>query len=192
MHDILPDSARRHPEPYKLSAQVEFHGQQRQISVIPDLAVHLTFGTQLHRGLFLEIDRGTEPIQRRSLQQTSVYGKCLIYAAAHKQEVVTERLDHVRSATSHDDIAIDTTLTDWRKPRVAIITTSPARARAIIDTVNGNDPHVFNPINGSPLFMVTDLASLVAAPDLLAHRWLVATVDKTATLERKPAAGRSR
>lgn len=112
----LPEGSRNHGA---LRWKVSFAGEE--VTVIPDAVFALDFQSQNGRRerihYFLEADRGTMPVIRRKLRQTSLLRKLLAYEATWVQGVhrtvfgfdrfrvltvttCNERVEHLRSACS--------------------------------------------------------------------------------------------
>ncbi|MBI5771955.1 MAG: replication-relaxation family protein [Verrucomicrobia bacterium] len=95
---------------------------------------------------FVEADRATMPIRRRSLHQTSVWRKLLAYAACWEKKLPAERYGIERM-------------------RVLVVTTTSQRA-ARLAAVCRELPR------GHGLFLFTDIATLRNLPDVFRPVWL--------------------
>ena len=142
----LPESARRLSEP--LQWNVKFHGQTR-LGLIPDRVFALEFLDQpsaRNRAFyFFEADRGTMPIKRRSLKQTSFHRKLVAYEATWKQKLHQSRFGFPRF-------------------RVLTVTTSAARAKNLAAVASRLE-------SGHGLFLFTDAEAFRAHPDPLSLPW---------------------
>jgi hypothetical protein len=118
----------------------------RRVGVHPDYAFALRFADGSRRCYLVECDRGTMPVERAGLKQTSIVKKLLVYKKAHQQKM------HVRHF-------------DWKAFRVLFITATPKRAANIRDAIL-RTPDLKN----SELFYITDQQSLTGA-DILSHAW---------------------
>ena len=153
----LPGTTRHRNELFQWN--VKLNGQTR-LGLIPDRVFALEFNDQpAERNrvfYFFEADRGTMPITRRTLKQSSFHRKLVAYEATWKQKL------H-RSRFGFDRI------------RVLTVTTSPARAKHLADIASRLE-------SGHGLFLFTDIGSLLRARDLLTFPWRTARVGQTATL----------
>jgi protein involved in plasmid replication-relaxation len=78
-----PEATQRARRPFVLRARLSDHGITREISAIPDLVFGLRYADGSRRCFMVEIDRGTMPITRADLDQTSFERKMRVYLAAH-------------------------------------------------------------------------------------------------------------
>jgi hypothetical protein len=139
----------------ELNLQVEanpFHWQVTivggtKLGVIPDRAFALEYADhtgQVQRAYyFLEADRGTMPVVRKGLAQTSFYRKLLAYEATWTNKVHQRQLGIPRF-------------------RVLTVTISPARAKSLLDACSRLQ-------RGHGLFLFADKSAL--QKDLLAAVW---------------------
>jgi hypothetical protein len=115
-----------------------------QLGVIPDRVFALEFpdavGNRSLAFFFLEADRGTMPIQRRNIAQTSFYRKLLAYTETWSQSIHRNRFG-------------------FHRFRVLTITPSAARVRALVEACSQLR-------KGHGLFLFGDRA-ILNAPDLL-------------------------
>ncbi|MEO0793027.1 MAG: hypothetical protein AAFY27_10850, partial [Pseudomonadota bacterium] len=122
--------------------------ERRTIGIEPDYACSLGMPSVGRRGNFLvEIDRGTMPVERSDLKQTSILRKFLAYGAVWRAKQHTQAFG-------------------WRSFRVLIVTANAERATHMRQTlqklVGGN---------GSPLFWFADVDTLYAG-NVLEHNWI--------------------
>jgi protein involved in plasmid replication-relaxation len=85
-NDILaaaPTATREARNPFLLRAKLSHQGWTREIGVVPDLVFGLRFNDGSRRCFMVEIDRGTMPITRSDINQTSFERKMRVYLAAH-------------------------------------------------------------------------------------------------------------
>jgi hypothetical protein len=115
------------------------------VAVVPDHVFALRHVDGRTRNYLVEIDRGTMPILRSSLRQSSVMRKLLAYDALRRGDLLLRDLG-------------------WRNFRVLILTGTRARADNILSAIARSS------LAASPLFLVTDTQGL-AATDVLASRW---------------------
>ena len=152
----LPEAARRQPEHFQWSVNL---GNRMKIGVIPDRVFALEFLDQLadrNRAFyFLEADRGTMPVSRKTLARSSFHRKLLAYEATWKQN-------------------LHQTQFGFHRFRVLAVTTSAERAKNLAAAAAQLE-------RGHGLFMFTDIASLHGATDLLTFPWQTARVGQTAS-----------
>ncbi|MEW6156563.1 MAG: replication-relaxation family protein [Verrucomicrobiota bacterium] len=115
-----------------------------KLGVIPDRIFALEFprenGKRERILFFLEADRGTMPVIRRNLSQTSMYRKFLAYAATWSQAIHLKRFG-------------------FHRFRVLTVTTNAARVQSLIEACGQLK-------RGHGLFLFAD-QSVLAQPDLL-------------------------
>jgi protein involved in plasmid replication-relaxation len=145
--DLLPEETRNLQKPYRLNVPVVHHGTRHDIGVEPDYAFTLVFPRDRRRAFFLaEVDRGTMPIERHDLKQTSILRKLLAYQTLWKAK------------RHHSHFG-------WRNFRVLFVTESNERADNMRTAMNS---HALT--KGSPLFLFTSKDDLYA-DNILAHEW---------------------
>jgi len=128
-----------------------------RLSVIPDRVFALEFPDQKGNRacFFLEADRGTMPVMRKNLSQTSFYRKLLAYEATWSQAIHRSRFG-------------------FHRFRVLTITTNSERVKHLIDACRTLE-------SGRGLFLFTDISSL-RHPDFLSLPWQTTRPGITATL----------
>src|SRR5579859_3917093 len=105
---------------------------------------------------FLEADRGTMPVTRASLEQTSFLRKLLAYAATWEQD-------------------IHRTQFGWNRFRVLTVTNGTERMKNLIQACKRLK-------KGQGLFLFADSASLRAQPDILTTPWQTGRQGVTSSL----------
>jgi hypothetical protein len=119
------------------------------LGIIPDRVFALDFGDQRGNGnlafFFLEADRGTMPVMRSNLSQTSFYRKLLAYEATWSQ------LIHRRQFGFH-------------RFRVLTVTTGIARLQSLVQACSQLK-------RGHGLFLFGDRMCLENPADILSSRW---------------------
>jgi len=105
---------------------------------------------------FLEVDRGTMPVVRKNLTQSSFYRKLLAYGATWSQ-------------------SIHRTLFGFHRFRVLTVTTSAARVKSLIDACSQLK-------SGHGLFLFLDQATLEKHGDVLTVQWQTGRQGETSTL----------
>lgn len=107
-----------HSHPWKLSADLVAGREHHSVTLIPDAVFALRCrATGRNACFFLEADRGTMPVERADLAQTSIRRKLLAYQAALKAR------QHVERFAFHN-------------LRILIVTTGAERLRSMITTLN--------------------------------------------------------
>jgi DNA-binding Lrp family transcriptional regulator len=84
--DILaasPMATREARNPFLLRAKLSHRGWTHDIGAVPDLVFGLRFSDGSRRCFMVEIDRGTMPVTRADINQTSFERKMRVYLTAH-------------------------------------------------------------------------------------------------------------
>ncbi|HXR46698.1 MAG TPA: replication-relaxation family protein [Candidatus Limnocylindrales bacterium] len=119
----------------------------QKLGVIPDRVFALEFpdtnGTSQRAHFFLEADRGTMPVVRRNLSQTSFRRKLIAYEATWNQNIHRLRFG-------------------FNRFRVLTVTTSPARVNSLVQACSQLK-------SGHGLFLFADQSIL--SGDILSARW---------------------
>jgi hypothetical protein len=139
-------------EPFQWQVDV---GQRQKIGVIPDRV----FGLEINSKQFwycLEADRGTMPITRGHLNQTSFQRKSLAYEATWSKNFHRSRFG-------------------WQRFRVLTVTKSTQRVQGIIAACQGL-------AHGHGLFLFLDAAALSEHGDILSIPWRTCRLGATETL----------
>jgi len=132
----LPEEIRALKKPYRLNVPVIHGGTRIPIGVEPDYAFSLNLAKAKRRAFFLvEIDRGTMPVERFDLKQTSILRKLLAY----------QTLWNAKLHKNHFG---------WRNFRVLFMTTNSERVENMISSMNADAL-----TKGSPLFLFADKSS---------------------------------
>jgi DNA-binding Lrp family transcriptional regulator len=130
-------------------------GQRQKCGVIPDRV----FGFEVNGKqcwYFLEADRGTMPITRGNLDQTSFQRKLLAYEATWSQNLHRTRFG-------------------WQRFRVLTVTTGSERVQGIKQACQGL-------AHGHGLFLFLDAAALARHNDILTIPWQTCRPEKTEVL----------
>ena len=143
----MPAATRAMQNPWLWKAHVTHNSVAREVGLVPDYAFSIVFPDGKQRPCLVECDRGTMPIDRSNLDQTSVLKKFLGYTAGRRAKL------HQRQF-------------DWKAFRVLVITNTAGRAQNLV-TVLRERVHA----DGHDAFLITDRASLAGA-DILAHPWM--------------------
>ena len=140
------------PEPFQWKVDI---GQRQKIGVIPDRV----FGLEINgkqSWYVVEADRGTMPITRGHLDQTSFQRKLLAYEATWSQNLHRTRFG-------------------WQRFRVLTVTTNSQRVQGIKETCQGL-------ARGHGLFLFLDAASLAKHEDILTIPWQTCRPEQIETL----------
>ena len=144
----FPDQRVSERNPFALRVRLSHQGTVHEISVVPDLVFGLRFPDGSRRCFMVEIDRGTMPIARTDISQTSLERKMRAYLTAHAAK------QHERQF-------------GWKTFRVLIVTTDEYRVRSSIEELRKLR------VAGSPgpslFFFATRLELCGANP--LSHVW---------------------
>jgi len=141
-----PEETRRRERPWMLRPRVHYRDTVHNLSVEADHVFAIGYPDRHFRAFLVECDRGTMPVDRASLAQTSLKRKFLAYSAARRA------LLHERQF-------------GWKAFRVLIVTTNVQRVATILDTIGKCVPE-----HERALFLIGDRVSLAGA-DILSHAW---------------------
>jgi len=151
-----PDLAGKDGRPFRW--RVNLHGQA--VGIQPDRVFALEFPTQDDQRdrayFFLEADRGTMPVTRKNLFQTSFLRKLLAYEATWTQGLHRTRFG-------------------FHRFRVLTVTTSAARVKSLTAACSQLK-------RGHGLFLFGDQGVLADPATLLSHPWQTGHEGNTATL----------
>jgi hypothetical protein len=144
----FPEQTRSARNPFALRVNVSHQGAMHEIGLVPDLAFGLKFSDGSRRCFMVEIDRGTMPISRGDIAQTSVEWKMRAYLTAHANKQHESRFA-------------------WKTFRVLTVTTDSTRMSSMIEALRllhvPNNP-------GASLFFFA-VRDELRASDPLAHAW---------------------
>ncbi len=153
----LPAEIRGQGQPFRWTLDI---GNGVNLGVIPDrvfaLEVTDAEGHLNRRFFFLEADRGTMPIRRHNLSQTSFYRKLLAYQATWSQAVHRKRFA-------------------FHRFRVLTVTTSPERVSSLVEACSELS-------SGHGLFLFADRTILDKPGDTLSFTWQSGRAGLTGTL----------
>jgi protein involved in plasmid replication-relaxation len=120
-----------------------------KLGLIPDRVFGLEFDNQLGNRerafFFLEADRGTMPVQRQNLSQTSFYRKLIAYEATWAQSIHRTRFG-------------------FHRFRVLTVTTSPARVKSLVEVCSQLK-------HGHGLFLFVNHSYLTNPGDFFSQIW---------------------
>jgi len=112
----FPEQTRRMRDPLSMRVGVPHNGKTQEVGLVPDLVFGIRFSDGSRRCFMVEIDRGTMPITRADVAQTSFARKMKAYIAAH-------------AAKKHESQFA------WKTFRVLTVTTDPGRAQSMKDAL---------------------------------------------------------
>jgi hypothetical protein len=152
-----PDETQQALSPWSWRVRIQHRGSVQEIGLLPDYAFALILPDGRRRPFIVEIDRGTMPVERATLDRSSMLRKLLAYEGGRKQELHTSRFG-------------------WRNFRVLVVTSSNERAGTMRRLINRTPA-----LNGSPLFLFADHETLMQA-DILGNAWTAANGNGTALI----------
>jgi DNA-binding Lrp family transcriptional regulator len=153
--DILaaaPAATREARNPFLLRAKLSHQGWTREIGVVPDLVFGLKFADGSRRCFMVEIDRGTMPITRADINQTSFERKMRVYLAAHAAG------QHQRQF-------------GWKTFRVLTLTSDKHRMTSMLDCAQS----LSTTRAPGPLLFFFSTSADEANTDLIARSWHMGT-----------------
>ncbi|MEY9470838.1 hypothetical protein ABH992_003237 [Bradyrhizobium yuanmingense] len=144
----FPEPTRSKRNPLSMRIGVSSAGKTQEIGLVPDLVFGIRFPDGSRRCFMVEIDRGTMPIVRADIGQTSFTRKIRAYLAAHAAKMHESQFG-------------------WRAFRVLTVTTDLSRAKSMKEALRQlNVPH--SPGPSLFLFAVRDE---LRASDPIAYTW---------------------
>ena len=144
---LMPSATRAMAKPLKWRVKVKHRDQPLlEVGVVPDFAFALVYADGSRRCFVVEADRGTMPVERETLKQTSILKKLLAYETGRKQRLHEKQFG-------------------WKNFRVLLVTNTAERAANIRAAILR-----YPVLKGSPLFLVSDVAAL-AAGNILTQVW---------------------
>jgi Replication-relaxation len=147
MDDFPAENLARN-KPYRLSVPVIHQSLRLDIGIEPDYAFSLYLPNVRRKAFFLvEIDRGTMPVARRDLKQSSILRKLLAYQTMWKMRLHQKHFG-------------------WGNFRVLFVTESKERVENMIAAANSQSQ-----TSHSPLFLLADKHGLYDLDDALDYQW---------------------
>ena len=144
MEATFPDQSFSERNPFALRVRIVHHGVAHETAIVPDLVFGIRFRDGSRRCFMVEIDRGTMPVTRSDIRQTSFERKMRAYLTAY-------------AARQHERQF------GWRTFRVLTVTTDEYRMHSMMKALrNLRVPHT----PGSALFHF-----MCGRGDPLAHSW---------------------
>jgi hypothetical protein len=144
--EMAPVETRARQRPWVWRSKVHYNDATFELGVNPDYAFAIQYPDGRFRAFLVECDRGTMPVDRANLTQTSLKRKFLAYAAAKRADL------HQRHF-------------GWKAFRVLMVTTNKQRADNALETIR-ECVHE----DGRGLFLLADRQSLAAA-DVISYQW---------------------
>ena len=111
--------------PFSFRVQLSKDGDTQDVGVVPDLVFGLRFSDGSRRCFLVEVDRGTMPVVRSDIRQTSFARKMEGYLAAFRAKL------HEREF-------------GWKSFRVLTVTTDDLRLRSMLERRRTNHGHGAN------------------------------------------------
>jgi hypothetical protein len=154
LRELAPEAIREAPRPYHWPVSTSWQGSAQTLYVIPDRMFGIRDltrrGDRAVKFFAYERDRGTMPVVRSNLAQSSIVRKLIGYGATHRGGLHRQMYG----------------LSNFR---VLTETVGPKRvANMIIDGYQRHLARIYPP----GLFLFIDRRSLFAADDFLDHTWL--------------------
>jgi hypothetical protein len=154
LRDFAPPATRESPRPYHWPVPAAWQGSEHTLYVIPDkiFGIRDRGRAQGRAAKFFcyERDRGSMPVVRSNLAQSSILRKLIGYGATYRAGLHT---------------------TIYGLPNFRVLTEAPGRQRVtnmIVDGYQGHLSHLYPP----GLFLFADRRTLFSAEDFLEHQWL--------------------
>jgi hypothetical protein len=144
----FPEQSRSARNPLALRVSISHQGTLHEIGLVPDLAFGLRFPDGSRRCFMVEIDRGTMPISRGDITETSFERKMRAYLTAHAEK-------------QHESQFA------WKTFRVLTVTTDHNRARSMTEALR--QLHV--PQSPGAILFLFALRGVLQASDPIAHAW---------------------
>ena len=154
LRELAPPKTRNSPRPYHWPVAVGWQGSDHTLYVIPDKIFGVRDrrrgGPRATKFFCYERDRGTMPVVRSNLSQSSILRKLIGYGATHRA-------------------GFHTVMYGVSNFRVLTEAPGPKRVGSMIN--EGYQKHLAK-VYPPGLFLFADRRSLFSAPDILQHEWL--------------------
>ena len=152
LQTLAPAATRESPRPYHWAVRHRANGRETELYVIPDRTIGLRDRTRPdgrnRKFFFVERDRGTMPVVRKNLSQSSLLRKLIGYGLTYKD-------DH------HKRI--------YGLPNFRVLTIVPGRKR--IDSILEAYRQHAAQISASPRLFLFAESGLLTAPDFFDYEW---------------------
>lgn len=153
----LPNKVTGKRQPFRWRVKVK---GDVKLGLVPDGVFALEYQSQDGKSqrayFFLEADRGTMPVMRRHLSQTSFYRKLLAYEATWSQSIHESRFG-------------------FHRFRVLTVTKSQARVKSLVDACSKLE-------RGQGLFLFADRSILEKPEEILSASWQTGRPSETGNL----------
>jgi hypothetical protein len=150
LFETLPAQTQSDRNPWAWRVGVRHREAFHQVGLIPDYVFALLLPDGRRRPFVIECDRGTMPVERSSLDQTSILRKFLAYETGRLQGLHTNRFN-------------------WKNFRVLTVTGGFERVNNMRSLITRTPV-----LKNSPLFLFADHATLLQT-NILTHPWLDAS-----------------
>ncbi len=144
----FPDQSFSERNPFALRVRISHRGLSYNLGIVPDLVFGLRLADGSRRNFMVEIDRGTMPITRANLSQTSIVRKMQSYLSAHAAK------QHERQF-------------GWKTFRVLVVTTDRHRVQSMKEALRRLD--VARSASAALFFFAT--RAELSGTDPLLHAW---------------------
>jgi len=155
---VIAEPAFDRKQPFRWSVTLS---SQVRLGVVPDRVFGLGYQTEDGRAdrayFFLEADRGTMPVMRANLSQTSFHRKLLAYQATWETGIHRTRFN-------------------FHRFRVLVVTTSPVRMQSIANTCKQLP-------RGRGLFLFATTAILKSPADVMSAVWRTANGESAGLMD---------
>jgi hypothetical protein len=154
LRDFAPEATREAPRPYHWPVSTSWQGSAQTLYVIPDRIFGIRDltrrGDRAVKFFAYERDRGTMPVVRSNLAQSSILRKLIGYGATHRGGLHTAM---------------------YGLPNFRVLTEAPGPTRVANMILDGYQRHLARTYPPG-LFLFADRRTLFAADDFLDHEWL--------------------
>ncbi|MEI9966956.1 MAG: replication-relaxation family protein [Candidatus Moraniibacteriota bacterium] len=154
--ELFQEKAIEVRSPFQWRVKIQGSGN---LGVVPDRVFALEFPDEKGKNrihFFLEADRGTMPVKRRHLYQTSMYRKFLAYEATWSQSIHQKKFG-------------------FNRFRVLTVTASATRVKSLVEACAGLK-------RGHGLYLFADRTILEKPESILSTTWSTGRRDETTTL----------
>ncbi len=156
-----PEATQRARNPFLLATRSQVNGSPQELAVVPDAVFGFDLTAERKRKyFFVEADRGTMPVMRASLDQTSIYRKLVTYIAGGGAS---------NAFGQHLGIG---------NFRVLTVTTSAERVKVMLAALQQATRGA-----GSRQFLFATEDDICRAPDLLSVAWIDGKGERTSIAE---------
>jgi len=144
----FPQETRARRNPLSMRVTISRDEKSLEVGLVPDLIFGIGFPDGSRRCFMVEIDRGTMPVSRSDLNQTSFERKIRAYLAAHSAKLHEQQFG-------------------WKAFRVLTVTKDTDRARSIVETLR----QIQSPAAPGPSLFVFAVRDQLHGNDPVRHVW---------------------